>query len=644
MCGICGVWEYAAGEGRIDLPLIERMRDQMPHRGPDDTGELLFDNSRGGLGFRRLSIIDLSPAGHQPMRGCTDDLWLVFNGEIYNHAKLREGLQQRGHKYASQTDSETILHLYEERGLDFVEDIEGDYAIALWDAKREQLVLVRDRIGVKPLYFYHKDGRFIFASEIKAILQHPSIQPDIDEESLYHYLSFVTTPAPQTLFRDIHKIPAGHMLILGRGGSLEMKRYWDALPPAETAEFANRSEEEHKSEILRLLRSSITKRMMSDVPFGVFLSGGVDSSANVALMAEQMSRPVQTFTVGFHDAEHLNELESARRIARDFGTNHHEVMIGEKEMQNFLPDLVFHQDEPIADPVCVPLYYVSKLARDSGTIVVQVGEGSDEIFSGYDYYVRNLRFYEKFWQHAERVPHLMRRAASAVARPALEATGKKRAAIEMIRRLGADEPMFWGGAVVYDETFKPRVLSPRMRREFRDRSSLEVVLPYLQRVENERPDSDFLSRMIYLELKLRLPELLLMRVDKITMATSVEARVPFLDHHLVEYALSLPRSLKVEGRSGKHILKRALEEILPHDLLYSPKRGFGAPIREWFRNGLGDLLDSHLLNSPMRRRDFFDYKFITRLLEEHRRGTHDWSFHLWALLNLSMWYERWIER
>ncbi len=644
MCGICGVWEYGASAGRVERSLIERMRDEMPHRGPDDTGELIFDGGRGGLGFRRLSIIDLSEAGHQPMRGCTDDVWLVFNGEIYNHASLREGLKARGHVYRSQTDTETILHLYEERGLDFVHEIEGDYAIALWDAKLEQLVLVRDRIGVKPLYFYQQDGRFIFASEIKAILQHPAVTPDIDEESLYHYLSFVTTPAPRTLFRDIQKIPAGHMLIIGRDGEPKIKKYWDALPPLENEAHAGRSEDEHKAEILRLLRASITKRMMSDVPFGVFLSGGVDSSANVALMAEQMSRPVQTFTVGFRDAEHLNELDSARRIARDFKTNHHEIIIGEDEMQKFLPDLVFHQDEPIADPVCVPLYYVSKLARDSGTIVVQVGEGSDEIFSGYDYYVRNLRFYEKFWQHAERVPHLMRRAASAVARPALEATGKKRAAIEMLRRLGADEPMFWGGAVVYDETFKPRVLSPRMRQKFRERSSLEVVLPYLQTIERERPDSDYLSRMIYLELKLRLPELLLMRVDKITMATSVEARVPFLDHHLVEYALSLPRSLKVEGTSGKHILKRALEEILPKDLLYSPKRGFGAPIREWFRNGLGEMFDSHLLNSPMRRRDFFDYKFIARLLDEHRRGTHDWSFHLWALLNLSMWYERWIER
>jgi asparagine synthase (glutamine-hydrolysing) len=635
------VWEYGAAEGRVESTLLERMRDEMTHRGPDDAGALIFDEGRGGLGFRRLSIIDLSEAGHQPMHGCTEGVWLVFNGEIYNHVSLREDLEKRGHRYASRTDSETILHLYEERGLDFVHDLEGDYGICVWDGKREQLVLVRDRIGVKPLYFYHKDGRFIFASEIKAILQHPAVTPDVDEESLYHYLTFLTTPAPRTLFRDIQKIPAGHMLLVSRDGTIKLKQYWDALPPAQVEA---RSDEEHKTEILRLLRDSIKKRMMSDVPFGVFLSGGVDSSANVALMSEQMTRPVETFTVGFKDAEYLNELESARRIARDFQTNHHEVIISENEMQKFLPDLVFHQDEPIADPVCVPLYYVSKLARDSGTIVVQVGEGADEIFSGYDNYVRHLRIYEKFWQHAERVPRGLRRAASAVTRPALEATGRKRAAIELIRRLGADEPLFWGGVVVYDETFKPRVLSLRMRERMNNRSSLEVVNSYLNHIEEERPQSDFLSRMTYLELKLRLPELLLMRVDKITMATSLEARVPFLDHHLVEYALSVPRELKVEGRSGKHILKRALEEILPRDLLYSPKRGFGAPVREWFRNGLAGWFDSHLMNSTMRRRDFFDYQFIARLLDEHRRGTKEWGFHLWALLNLSLWYERWIER
>ena len=640
MCGICGVWEYGASEGSVETSLLVRMRDQMTHRGPDDAGELLFDDRRGGFGFRRLSIIDLSSAGHQPMHGCHDQTWLVFNGEIYNHATLRTGLEERGHRYASRTDSESIIHLYEERGLDFIHEIEGDYAIALWDARAQQLVLVRDRIGVKPLYFYHHDGRFIFASEIKAILQHPAVTPDIDEQQLYHYLTFLTTPAPATLFRGIQKLPAGHALTLKRDGTLKIERYWDALPPSDPYEL---SESEHRWYILRLLRESIRKRMMSDVPFGVFLSGGVDSSANVALMSELMTRPVQTFTVGFSDAEYLNELDSARRISKQFGTNHHEVIISEKDMQEFLPALVFHQDEPIADPVCVPLYYVSKLARDSGTIVVQVGEGADEIFSGYENYVRHLRIYENFWRHAETLPRGLRRAISNLSRPALEATGRKRAAIELIRRLGADEPLFWGGAVVYDESFKPRVLSKKMRERMNGLSSLQVVEPYLNHIERYRPDADFLARMTYLELKLRLPELLLMRVDKITMATSVEARVPFLDHHLVEYALGLPRSLKVQGASGKHILKQALEEILPHDLLYERKRGFGAPVREWFREGLGGWFDDHLMNSTMRRRELLDYDFVARMLDEHRKRTKDWGFHLWALLNLSLWYERWID-
>lgn len=641
MCGICGVWEYGAARGNVELALVASMRDVMTHRGPDDSGELIFDKARGGFGFRRLSIIDLTAAGHQPMHGCTDHLWLVFNGEIYNHAVLRQGLEERGHTYSSHTDSETILHLYEERGIDFINEIEGDYAIALWDADQQELVLARDRIGVKPLYFYHKDGRFIFASEIKAILKHPAVTPDIDEQALYHYLTFLTTPAPTTLFRDIQKLPAGHMLQLGRDGSLKVRQYWDALPPGQAMV---KTAQEHRQEILRLLRGSIRKRMMSDVPFGVFLSGGVDSSANVALMSEQMTRPVETFTVGFSDADYLNELDSARRIAKQFGTNHHEVIISEKEMREFLPRLVFHQDEPIADPVCVPLYYVSRLARESGTIVVQVGEGADEIFSGYSNYVRHLRLYENFWQHAERAPESLRRAATALVRPVLEAAGTKHRATELMRRFGAGEPLFWGGAVVYDETLKPRVLSERLRAEMKERSSLEVVNSYLNHIAAERPDSDFLSRMIYLELKLRLPELLLMRVDKITMATSVEARVPFLDHHLVEYAVALPRSLKVERISGKHILKEALEEVLPRDLLYNPKRGFGAPVREWFRKELGGWFYSHLMNSTMRRRDLLDYKFVSQLLDEHRRQSKDWGFHLWALLNLSLWYERWIDR
>jgi asparagine synthase (glutamine-hydrolysing) len=639
MCGICGVWEYGATEGRVQRALVASMRDVMTHRGPDDAGELLFDGDRGGLGFRRLSIIDLTEAGHQPMHGCTDRVWLVFNGEIYNHADLRQGLEQRGHVYASRTDSETILHLYEERGLDFIHDIEGDYAIALWDADRQRLVLARDRAGVKPLYFYHQAGRFIFASEIKAILEHPTVERDINEEALYHYLTFVTTPAPQTLFRGIQKLPAGHMLTIDRRGELRVTQYWDALPPASPTV---RTEAEHQENILKLLRASIKKRMMADVPFGVFLSGGVDSSANVALMSELVTQPVRTFTVGFHDSEELNELESARAISKRFGTDHHEVMIGRAEMMKFLPELVFHQDEPIADPVCVPLYYVAKLARSTGTIVVQVGEGSDEIFAGYDWFRTYLRIQERFWRHAERAPVAARRVAGALAQPLVDKAFKKRLATELIRRLGANESLFQGGLMIFDETMKAKVLRPEMRVRYNGFSTYDVVRRYQDTIATARPQSDYAARMTYLELKLRLPELLLMRVDKITMATSVEARVPFLDHHLIEYAMGLPRELKVKGRTGKHILKRALESVLPADVLYKPKRGFGAPVREWFRGPEGESLIGQLMNSSIRERNFFDYAFIQRLVDEHRRETRDWSANLWCLLNLSLWYDRWI--
>jgi asparagine synthase (glutamine-hydrolysing) len=639
MCGICGVWEYGASRGNVGSQLLTSMRDVMTHRGPDDAGELVFDEARGGFGFRRLSIIDLSEAGHQPMHGCTDRVWLVFNGEIYNHASLRAGLEQRGHIYASRTDSETILHLYEERGLDFVQEIEGDYAIALWDANREQLVLVRDRAGVKPLYYYHQNGLFIFASEIKAILKHPAVTPEVNEEALYHYLTFVTTPAPQTLFGGIRKLPAGHLLTIDRGGEARLTQYWDALPEAIDV---NATEAEHEANILKLLRQSIEKRMMADVPFGVFLSGGVDSSANVALMSEVMTKPVRTFTVGFHDCAELNELDSAREISKRFGTDHHEVMIGRDEMQKFLPELVFHQDEPIADPVCVPLYYVSKLARDTGTIVVQVGEGSDELFGGYDWFRTYLQIEDRFWRHAQRAPATARRAAAAVAQPFVKKMLKKRMASELVRRLGANESLFWGGAIVFDESMKAQVLSAEMRARHQELSTFEVVRQYQESISSARPESDAAARMTYLELKLRLPELLLMRVDKITMATSVEARVPFLDHHLIEYAMSLPRDLKVRGQTGKHILKRALESVLPAEVLYKPKRGFGAPVREWFRGPEGENLIQRLLNSPIRERNFFDYSFVRRMADEHARETRDWSANLWCLLNLSLWYEHWI--
>ena len=317
-------------------------------------------------------------------------------------------------------------------------------------------------------------------------------------------------------------------------------------------------------------------------------------------------------------------------------------MIGREQMEQFLPDLVFHQDEPIADPVCIPLYYVSKLARETGTIVVQVGEGSDELFAGYDWFRTYLEIEDRLWRHAERTPLLARRAAAAVAQPLVQKVFKKRLASELVRRLGANESLFWGGAIGFDETMKSRVLTPAARASYNRTSTYDVVREYQDAFSHSRPGADAAARMTYLELKLRLPELLLMRVDKITMATSVEARVPFLDHNLIEYAMNVPRELKVTGNSGKHILKRALESVLPHDVLYQPKRGFGAPAREWFRGVAGEALIRQITDSRLRKRGLLDYEFINHMAGEHRRQVRDWSANLWCLLNLSVWYDHWI--
>ncbi len=637
MCGIVGIWEFGRSSRSVDLSLLERMRDTMVHRGPNDAGAELFDDGRGGFGFRRLSIIDLSAAGNQPMTGCDSrNILLAFNGEIYNHQILRDQLEKRGHKYHSKTDSETIIHLYEERGTELVLEIEGDFAIAIWDGENERLSLYRDRLGVKPLYYTMADGRIIFASEIKAIVEHPAVERDIHNDSLVDYLTFLTTPAPRTLFKGINKLPAGHRLVIDRSGEAKVERYWDAFPPPDAREL---NEAEYHDEVLRLLRGSIKKRMMSDVPFGVFLSGGVDSSANVALMAELMDRPVQTFTVGFEQHDYLNELDSARRVSQLFGTDHHEIVIGESDVKGLLPDLLWHLDEPLADPVCLPLYFVSKLAHESGTTVIQTGEGADEVFSGYDKYVGYVRLYELIWKNASALPPSLKRLAAAAVKPV---TGSNRTAAELRRRFGADEPLFWGAAIGFDEELKAKVLSTSFGTRLNGRRTLDVVKEYL--VEFDRHgDGEFLSEMIYLELKLRLPELLLMRIDKVTMANSIETRVPFLDHQLVEFAASIPSRYKVSHRIGKYILKRALEPVLPEDVLYAQKRGFGAPIREWFRSELVEQMEAHFFSSPLVKREFFDMTFVRRLLDEHIAGKRDWSFQLWTLLNLGLWYERWID-
>ncbi len=398
MCGILGVFNYAGSKSLVSPEIIERMTDEIHHRGPDDGGVYISPDQRLGFGFRRLSIVDLSSAGHQPMSNADGSIWIVFNGEIYNHLDIRKDLEAKGYRYHSKTDTETILYAYQEYGIDFISKLYGMFGIAIWDAHKERLLLVRDRIGVKPIYYTIKDGALYFASEIKAIVKHPAISSEMNRQGLYDYLTFWTTPAGETLFKDIYKLEAGHYLTIDRNGDVREEKYWDLNHVTEEFSSSQFADEEFCVEnIRRLLRDSIKLRMMSDVPFGVLLSGGIDSSLNVALMSELMTRPVETFSIGIKDLEKYNELGYARQIAKQFNTNHHEMLLDEQMLLDFLPQMVWHQDEPNGDPVCVPLYFVSKLARDSGTVVVQVGEGSDEQFSGYSNYLREVQYYKYYY-------------------------------------------------------------------------------------------------------------------------------------------------------------------------------------------------------------------------------------------------------
>ncbi|HEY6951273.1 MAG TPA: asparagine synthase (glutamine-hydrolyzing), partial [Bacteroidota bacterium] len=543
MCGICGILNYGNNVDSFDASLLVKMSDSIAHRGPDDSGTFVSPDRKVGFGFRRLSIVDLSPAGHQPMRSPDGSVTLMMNGEIYNHLVLRKELEAKGYRYRSRSDTETVLFAYQEYGADFVDKLLGMFAIAIWDEKQKRLVVARDRIGIKPLYYTFVNGNFIFASEIKAILQHPSMRREMNEEALEHYLTFLITPAPMTLFKDIYKLEPGHRMIVDAHGDISKERYWEPVPAGvqpsidfdgnPVRESVLRSDDYPMTEenciatIRKLLKQSIKDRMMSDVPFGVFLSGGIDSSTNVALMAELMDRPVDTFSVGIRDLEKYNEMQYARQIAKQFKTNHREVIIDQRDAFEFLPKLVYHQDEPLADPVCIPLYFVSKLARDNGTIVVQVGEGSDEQFAGYQWMLRELRFYGTAWKVFRALPASLRSIIFRSIAPALT-NRRSFLALDYARKGTEGDELFWGGAINFTETHK-RGMYEADKRNGRNLSA-DLARQWHGEILGRDPNADYLKRMIYLEFKNRLPELLLMRVDKMSMATSVEARVPFLDH------------------------------------------------------------------------------------------------------------------
>jgi len=601
------------------------------HRGPDGASTWVSADRRLGFGHRRLAIIDLAPAASQPM--CNEDgtIWVVFNGEIYNHADIRRELEQIGrHEWKTDhSDTEVILHAFEQWGIDCIDRFRGMFAIALWDAHKRELWLIRDRIGIKPVYYSLHHGRITFASEIKALLEDPLQERAVDEEALYHYLSFLTTPAPATLFRGIRKLPAGNWLRVRDDGSTQQSRYWDVLE--RTQPLVNVSESEIAERIVEELRIAVHLRKLSDVPVGVFLSGGIDSSVNTALFSEGESEPVKCFTIGYDGdyQSYQNELHYARRMAKFAGAEYHERLLTQQDLLDFLPQMVHLQDEPIADPVCVPLYYVSKLARDNGVIVCQVGEGSDELFCGYPFWKTRLRV-----QRWGNLP--MPRALKGLGLMGLRFAGRQNGPeYEWLRRNVEKRPVFWGGAEAFTETHKISLLSPQLRRRFSGFSSWEAVGSIRKRFEDNAWEKSPLQWMTYLDLNMRLPELLLMRVDKMSMGVGLEARVPFLDHKFVELAMGIPEAVKTRNGTLKYILKKAVRGLIPNEFIDRKKQGFGVPVYEWFLDRLGQFARVELSNF-CEQTDFLDHAAVIQLLER-RDGPR-----AWYLLNLALWWKQYM--
>jgi asparagine synthase (glutamine-hydrolysing) len=628
MCGIAGAFHFGR-ETPVEDAVLRDMASRIEHRGPDDEGFHRENDGRLGFAFRRLSIIDLA-GGHQPMAGADGRHHIVFNGEIYNHAVIRRELEQRGRRFRTRSDTEVILAAYAEYGPACVERFQGMFAFAIWDREERTLFLARDRVGIKPLYWASTGGAFVFGSEIKALFAHPGLSPRLDRDELARYFTFLCVPPPNTLFEGIRKLRAGHTLTVRAGqGPGEPERYWTPVTgPASTA-----SEEELAAEVRSTLTEAVKARLMSDVPFGAFLSGGVDSSAIVAVMAEALDRPVETFSVGYKDDPGFNEFENARRTARLFATNHHEVVIDHDDFRRFLPRLVHHQDEPIADPVCVPLYFVAELARRNGVIVTLVGEGSDELFFGYTWLERVRRMVERWWEPLGAGPGPLKSAATRLAEPFVDLPRR-----DFLRRFREGGEPFLGGAVTfYPEELKR--LAPTLAADTRRDA---IVRALYAEIDAVRPGADFPNRSAYLELMYRLPELLLMRVDKMTMAASVEGRVPFLDHRMVELAFRIPGSLKVKNGTTKHILKRAVQGLIPEEIIHRPKVGFHVPVTRWFEDVLNPMADEVLLDPRLAALEIWDPAEVRRLLRRQREGKGNLGMRVWALVNFALWYRHWM--
>jgi asparagine synthase (glutamine-hydrolysing) len=632
MCGICGIAIPKQLNRQVSESRLVAMRDTLAHRGPDDAGLYLGDGV--GLGHRRLSIVDLG-GGRQPMANENDRVWIVFNGEIYNHRDLRPELEERGHQYRTVSDTETIIHLYEEQGARAVESLSGMFAFAVWDSARRELLLARDRLGIKPLYYaLDGDGTLYFASEIKALLEARAVAPEINYSALPDYLANHATSGEETLFSAIKRLPPGHTLTW-RDGRIEIRTYWD-LSFAQNGRpaLSDRGAIEQWTE---LFRAAVRSHLMADVPLGVFLSGGIDSSAIAAMMSGMAREPIKTFSVGFAERE-ANELEYARAVARAFNTDHHEVIVSPDDFFAVMPRLIWHEDEPLGHLASVPLYFVSELAARYVKVVL-TGEGSDELMAGY------YRYWKTFYNlslgalYHGWTPEALRRAArDGIDRLPIGSSLRRKLSRTFLSRTPDVESLYLENFAVFSREQQLRLLTP----EAKDRAG--ALDPYVttRRYLAQSDATTTLNWLLYADTKTYLHELL-MKQDQMSMAASLESRVPFLDHTLVEFTARLPERMKLRRLTTKYVLRRSMKGVLPEPILTRRKMGFPVPVGAWFRGAYRPVIDEYVLGARSLDRGVFDPAFVRNLVAEHQSGARDHSQRLWSLVNFEMWARQFID-
>ena len=634
MCGIAGI--VAVDRLDQDAPArAMRMRDIITHRGPDEGG--LHCDAQAALAHRRLSIVDLS-AGQQPLSNEDGTVWVVFNGEIYNHAEVRKELEAHGHAYRTKSDTETIVHAYEQWGEECVHRFRGMFAFAIWDAPKRRLLLVRDRLGIKPLYWARTPGALLFGSEMKAILASGLVEPEANQAVLPEVLSTRYTSGQDTLFRGIHKLLPGHLLIF-EGGDITTRQYWD-VPARDAAGSALRPQGSSNpvERFKELLEESVRLHLMSDVPLGMFLSGGIDSSAIAALMARMIDRPLQTFSVAFKDRA-FNELEYAREVAQAIGAVSHEIVLDDRDFFGALPKLVWHEDEPIAHPSSVPLYFVSALARQHATVVL-TGEGSDELLAGYGKYPRVAWNWRAGTVYERMMPSAVRASIARGVIPILPSKLARYARRSFLAMDRTPESMFFDNFASIRLADQQQLLAPGLRGSATGAGAYGESLGYFNKL-NET--STLLDRLLYADIKTYLVELL-MKQDQMSMAASIESRVPFLDHKLVEYAAGLPDQWKLNGWTTKRVLRESMKGLLPDSILNRPKMGFPVPFAQWTRGAWNGVARDVLLDRRSRERGLIDPRAVERLLSDHAGGRTEGGDRIWSLLNLELWHRTFIDQ